>query len=71
MSAPQSLAVAIPTADGVRLAGHWTLPAQATRRTVLVAGGLGVPQRFYRAFADWLAARGHPVLRFDLRGMGE
>jgi predicted alpha/beta hydrolase len=71
VSAPQSLAVAIPTADGVRLAGHWTLPSQATRRTVLVAGGLGVPQRFYRAFADWLAARGHPVLRFDLRGMGE
>jgi predicted alpha/beta hydrolase len=37
---------------------------------VLVAGGLGIPQRFYAPFASWLAARGHRVMTFDLRGMG-
>jgi predicted alpha/beta hydrolase len=37
---------------------------------VLVAGGLGIPQRFYAPFATWLAQRGHLVMTFDLRGMG-
>jgi predicted alpha/beta hydrolase len=37
---------------------------------VLIAGGLGVAQRHYAAFAGWLAARGHLTMTFDLRGMG-
>jgi predicted alpha/beta hydrolase len=40
------------------------------RGPVLVAGGLGIPQRFYAPFATWLAARGYRVMTFDLRGMG-
>jgi predicted alpha/beta hydrolase len=37
---------------------------------VLIAGGLGIAQRFYQPFAHWLAAQGHRVMTFDLRGMG-
>lgn len=37
---------------------------------VLMAGALGVPQRFYAAFCSWLAARGRRVMSFDPRGIG-
>jgi predicted alpha/beta hydrolase len=46
-------------------------PQVSARRHVLISGGLGIPQRFYAPFAAWLAARGHTVMTFDLRGMGE
>lgn len=39
-------------------------------RPVLIAGGLGIAQRFYLPFAQWLAAQGHRVMTFDVRGMG-
>ena len=60
-------------ADGTPLAG--TLypssgPAVGGRPSVLVAGGLGVHQRFYAAFATWLATQGYQVMTFDVRGMG-
>jgi predicted alpha/beta hydrolase len=45
-------------------------PTVQRRRAVLVAGGLGIPQRFYAPFATWLAQRGYLVMTFDLRGMG-
>jgi predicted alpha/beta hydrolase len=60
--------------DGTPLAG--TLyepepePEPVSRPAVLIAGGLGVAQRHYAAFAPWLARRGHLVMTFDLRGMG-
>lgn len=39
-------------------------------QAILVAGALGVPQRHYAPFAQWLAARGCHAMTFDLRGMG-
>lgn len=62
--------------DGERLVGLYfaaRIPASdAPRQTlpVLIAGATGVPQRFYRRFAAWLAAQGHDVLTFDYRGIG-
>jgi predicted alpha/beta hydrolase len=61
------------TADQTPLVGHFfqaqgAPPTPPTR--VLIAGALGVPQRFYFAFAHWLAQRGCEVMSFDLRGMG-
>jgi predicted alpha/beta hydrolase len=55
--------------DGFQLTGHWTLPAEPTRVTV-IHPATAVPQRYYLAFASWLAARGHAVLVYDYRGIG-
>jgi predicted alpha/beta hydrolase len=45
-------------------------PPAPSRGAVLLAGGLGIPQRFYAPFAAWLAGRGHLVMSFDPRGVG-
>ena len=56
--------------DGTKLQAHEFEPGGPPRSHVLIAGGLGIAQRFYAPFASWLAGRGHRVLTFDLRGMG-
>lgn len=56
--------------DGETLQGVIFESGSPSIGAVLVAGGLGIPQRFYAPFASWLAARGHRVLTFDPRGMG-
>ncbi|WP_455555732.1 alpha/beta hydrolase family protein [Comamonas sp.] len=38
---------------------------------VVIAAAIGVPQRFYTAFAQWLAAHGYAVTTFDYRGHAE
>lgn len=38
------------------------------RAQVVIAGAVGVPQRFYTAFAQWLAVQGFSVTTFDYRG---
>lgn len=60
------------TADGFTLAARLFSPAPAVapRQSVLLAGALAVPQRFYAGFASWLASHGYMVLTFDPRGMG-
>lgn len=60
----------LTTTDGTPLQARVFEPPGAVRSQVLVAGGLGITQRFYAPFAAWLAARGHRVMTFDLRGMG-
>ncbi|MBC7942668.1 MAG: alpha/beta fold hydrolase, partial [Chitinophagaceae bacterium] len=56
--------------DGATLQARVFESGSAVRSAVLVAGGLGIAQRFYAPFATWLAARGYCVMTFDLRGMG-
>ena len=56
--------------DGTALQAQLFEPVGLARGPVLVAGGLGISQRFYAPFATWLAARGYRVMTFDLRGMG-
>jgi predicted alpha/beta hydrolase len=68
--APAPCPLALRTADGAVLQALLLEPPGAVRGHVLVAGGLGIPQRFYASFAGWLAGRGHRVLTFDLRGVG-
>lgn len=41
------------------------------RSAVVIAGAMGVPQRFYRRFAEYLAGNGLRVVSFDYRGIGE
>jgi predicted alpha/beta hydrolase len=38
---------------------------------LIVAGATGVPQGFYRRFAEYAAARGYTVLTLDYRGIGQ
>jgi predicted alpha/beta hydrolase len=64
------LPITFYASDATPLSGMRFEPSQAPRASVLVAGGLGVPQRVYRPFASWLAQRGFRAMTFDLRGMG-
>ncbi|MBX3247997.1 MAG: alpha/beta fold hydrolase [Myxococcales bacterium] len=58
--------------DGYVLRGRVFDAATARPRLrVLVSPGTGVPGRFYRHFAAWLASRGATVLTYDYRGIGE
>jgi predicted alpha/beta hydrolase len=71
-TAPGAEVVEFPAADGARLAGRFYAPAAASSPyPLLLCGATGVPQRFYSAFAQWLAGQGYTVLTFDYRGIGE
>lgn len=58
-------------ADGARLAGRLFRPSGRAVGAVVLHGATGIPQRFYRAFAAWLAERHDAsVLTYDYRGFG-
>ena len=56
--------------DGRRLDARVYRPLGALRGAVLIGGATGVPQRFYAAYARWLASHGLLTLTFDYRGIG-
>jgi predicted alpha/beta hydrolase len=56
--------------DGYALAGTLVAPAQP-RGAVLLCAGTGFPRGFYVPLACFLAERGHAVLCFDYRGIGD
>ena len=60
-----------PALDGRPLAATIHSPEGPPRAVLVLLGALGVPRRFYAAFAGWMAARGVAVLSFDYRGCGE
>jgi predicted alpha/beta hydrolase len=58
--------------DGIELGGiHYRsrVAANATRAVLFCCGG-GIPARYYRGFASFIAEHGIPVLTFDYRGIG-
>lgn len=60
----------VDAVDGYALAARrWS--AVDPRACIVVAGATGVPQGFYRAFAERAVARGYDVVTFDYRGIGE
>ena len=62
----------VATRDGLDLIVESRRPATAAaRRRVLIVHGYGEHHRRYDTLADELAAAGHEVHRFDLRGHGE
>ena len=67
--APERLTLA--GRDGIPLAASLFAPDRPGGLAVVIAGALGVPQQYYYRFADFLAGRGHHVLCFDYRGVGE
>lgn len=60
----------IRTDDGFELATRFHHPIGAPRAAVLIAGGTGIPQGFYRAYAEHLAAAGMLAVTLDYRGIG-
>lgn len=56
--------------DGRHLAASWFEPTGGPARAVaVVSSAAGVPRGYYRAFAEWMAARGYAVLTYDYRGI--
>ena len=62
------VSLSLPT--GERIALQVYEPAGAVRALVVVPCAMGVAQRYYARFAQWLAAQGFWTLTFDYRGIG-
>lgn len=58
--------------DNYVLGGTLYFPesANARKHAVVVFPGVGIPARYYRNLARFLASSGRPVLTFDYRGVG-
>lgn len=65
---PASENIPLFCADGRTLRA--TTYGQSSDTWILICGAMGVPQRFYRHFAHYLANNGFGVLTFDYRGIG-
>lgn len=70
---PQAERLTLRARDGYPLIAH-RYPAQGTGALpgrILVAGATGVPQGFYRRFAEHAAHQGFEVWTLDYRGIGQ
>jgi predicted alpha/beta hydrolase len=67
---PQGREMHLHCADGRALAATLYEPAGPPRLAVQINPGMGIPRRFYRFFATWLAAQGCTVVTYDNRGVG-
>jgi predicted alpha/beta hydrolase len=56
--------------DGTALVFRTFRAPGAPRAAVIVPSAMGVAQKFYTAFAQWLAGQGYHVTTFDYRGIG-
>lgn len=61
----------ITTRDKTLLTAKLYRPLEHNNHTVLIAPAMGIPQRFYRHYAKFLAEQGCIVLTFDYRGIAE
>ena len=60
----------IKALDGYTLSGR-RYSGQVVCGRIVLAGATGVPQGFYRYFAEAAVSRGFEVITFDSRGIGE
>jgi predicted alpha/beta hydrolase len=63
-------ACTLTAADGYVLSATRYLPSRPARAHLVVAGATGVPQGFYRRFAEFACAQGYAVMTLDYRGIG-
>ena len=63
-------ALTLTAADGYPISALRYPAAGGVRGHLLVAGATGVPQRFYRRFAEHAAQQGYTTLTLDYRGIG-
>ena len=66
----EPIETALVTADGTRLVAMRYRPDAPARAYLVMAGATGVPQGFYRSFAQFARTRGYDVLTLDYRGIG-
>lgn len=66
----QERPVTLVAADGYRLGARRYEASGPRRGNLIVAGATGVPQHFYRRFAEYASARGFDTLTLDYRGVG-
>jgi predicted alpha/beta hydrolase len=60
------------TQDGISLRGTWFVPAgsaTAVSTAIVITCGAGIPAKYYRHFAQYLAGQGAAVLTYDYRGI--
>ncbi len=69
MNAIDARTVTFAAADGYELTG--TLYDAGSPRSLLIASAMGVPRRYYDAFARFMVNRDTNVLTFDYRGIGD
>ncbi|MGN1057482.1 MAG: serine aminopeptidase domain-containing protein [Comamonas sp.] len=67
----QTLSLPLPGGQGPLVLRQCVPMDAPVRAQLVIAGAIGVPQRFYAAFAQWVAAHGYAVTTFDYRGHGE
>lgn len=65
----QSASVFIQCDDGFKLQAYFYPAEHPNGDTVIMPTAIGVPQRFYRHFAQYLADQGLTTITFDYRGM--
>ena len=65
-----SEAITLPALDGYPLTAT-LYHAPQPRAQLVIAGATGVPQGFYRRFAEYAAQRGFSTLTLDYRGIGQ
>ena len=70
VNAPNIELISLKATDGYALAALLYHPAGKVRGRIVVAGATGVPQHFYRHFAQYAASQGYTTLTFDYRGIG-
>jgi predicted alpha/beta hydrolase len=63
-------AVTLSTADGYPIAAMRYAVSGPARAMLVVAGAVGVPQRFYQRFAEFAASVGYSTMTLDYRGVG-
>lgn len=63
--------VTLVAADGYRLSALCYGAMGPLAGHLVVAGATGVPQRFYRRFAEYASAQGFTTLTLDYRGIGQ
>lgn len=64
-------AVQLRAADGCALTAQRFAAHGSRHSRLIVAGATGLPQGFYRQFAEHAAAQGFEVLTLDYRGIGQ
>ncbi len=62
--------VTLTAADGYPITAIRYAAPEPARAHLIVAGAVGVPQRFYRRFAEFAASAGYATMTFDYRGVG-
>ena len=62
--------VTFPASDGYLLTGTCYTPPQV-KAQLLVACATGVPQAYYRRFAEYMSQYQYQVLCFDYRGVAK